>query len=115
MKRSMTEDLSKPVVTDVWSRLLEETRLALATLRAEDLEELSSLAENLAGRYAGAGLHSGQISGISSGDMLDMIKAHRLLGDLLVVTDRNYQFLRRLQGHTNNRVVTGKREMRWVL
>jgi hypothetical protein len=111
----MTEDSAKTAVMNSWSILIEQTRHALATLRAEDLEELSERAEGMSDVNAGAGSHLRHQEGIHPVELADVMREHRLLGDLLVVTDRNFKFLRRLQGRNHDSMCACERDIRWVL
>jgi hypothetical protein len=111
----MTEDSAKTAAMNSWSGLLEETRTALATLRAADLEELSVRADRMSDVNAGAELLHRHTAGIQPVELPNVMSEHRLLGDLLIATDRNYQFLRRLQNRGDDRVHAGDKDIRWVL
>jgi hypothetical protein len=71
---------------DAWEELLTATREALATLRAQELEELATQAEKMLEDGAPPATEPGRLK-----------TEHRLLGDLLSATDRNLQVLRRVR------------------
>jgi hypothetical protein len=76
-----------------WCGLLEETRQALSTLRAEDLEELAGRAErafDTNSRLAPQGAAE-----LGPADRANLTRERRLLGDLILATDRNRAVLRR--------------------
>ena len=73
--------------------LIDETRRALATLNADELEELARRAEQL-GR---ATLRGTEMRGLAA--------RHRVLGELLEATSGNLRVLRRMRGESA--------ELRW--
>lgn len=109
----MSEYMAETTGKESWSGLLEETRQALATLRAEDLEELSARAARM--YDAATGLEPRRRPGIRGAERAKVAKEHRLLGDLLLATDNNLQVLRRLDGRLHERVRAGGGNERWVL
>lgn len=100
--------------TDSWSGLLEETRQALSMLRVEDLGELSTRAQKMFDAAAVIGTRGQRGSGLGGAGMEKMKQEHRLLGDLLLATDKNLQVLRRLQCRLHSRVDAGEGNVRWV-
>jgi hypothetical protein len=76
---------------------------------------LSARAEEMSDVNAGAELHHRHKAGIHPVELADVMREHRLLGELLVVTDRNFKFLRRLQGRNHDSVRACERDIRWVL
>jgi hypothetical protein len=80
-----------------WNELLEQTRRALATLRAEDLEELAARADCMLSATVGDEWIRQRIPRPRTQELVDLTRQHRLLGDLLLATDRNLTVLRRLR------------------
>jgi hypothetical protein len=111
----MSEYMAETAGTDSWSGLLEETRQALATLRAEDLAELAARAVRMYDGAAGSEPRRRQRPGIRGAERAKVAREHRLLGDLLLATDKNLQVLRRLDGRLHERVRAGGGNERWVL
>jgi hypothetical protein len=121
----MSECMAEMAGKDSWSGLLEETRQALATLRAEDLEELAARAERMFDAAAGLESRRRQGPGIRGVERAKVAREHRLLGDLLLATDKNLQVLRRLdgrlhdgrlhEGRLHERARAGGGNERWVL
>jgi hypothetical protein len=110
----MSEGVAEMARTDSWSGLLEETRQALSKLRAEDLEELAARAQAM---FA-ANIEresSGQVrSTPTSEELVEVDREHRLLGDLLLATEKNLAVMRRLQGRLSDRTYDGEVNRRWV-
>ena len=96
--------------TDAWAGLLTETRQALATLRAQDLELLAARAERML-TAAGAGQRPTGRPEDRPANMIQVAAEHRLLGDLLLATGRNLEVLRRLR----DRMQAGEGNSRWGL
>jgi len=98
-----------------WRTLLAETRQALSTLRAEDLEELAARAQSMfdASTPGGSAPRQGSPRA-SAGSRAQLAKEHHLLGDLLLATDRNLKVLRRLRGRLRDPRHTGEVHSRWV-
>jgi hypothetical protein len=83
---------------DMWVELIEETRLALATLREEDLEVLAMRAEMAFDERLPA-----TNSWSADDETLRRLTAeHRMLRDLLEMTAGNLAVLRRLQNMEAN-------------
>ena len=82
-----------------WIGLVEETREALAHLRADELEALVSRAQQ--------SIDSGPHGMPGSADLRELAARHRILGDVLKETERNIAVLRRLRGRNG--------EGQWVL
>lgn len=78
-----------------WSVLLRQTRFALSTLRADELEDLAVRAERM------LKLPSECSNRHEIGDSANASHEHRLLGDLLAATDSNLQVLRRLRSRSH--------------
>lgn len=97
-----------------WSGLLAQTRQALATLRAEDLEELAARADCMLSATVGDDLIRQRIPRPQAQELLDLTRQNRLLGDLLLATDRNLAVLRRLRGDDCGRTGPGKVRSRWA-
>ena len=74
---------------NAWIGLLDETREALAHLRAEELEALALRAQKALDASSG--------SVANSGDLRELAARHRILGDVLRETERNILVLRRLR------------------
>jgi hypothetical protein len=115
----MLEGVAEMARTDAWSGLLEETRRALSTLRAEDLEELARRAQTMfqeaegqQSRQQGPPLTPPGISprGLSADEWTKLSAEHRLLGDLLQATEKNLRVLRRLR----DRARSGEGNTPWV-
>ena len=84
---------------NAWIGLVEETREALAHLRADQLEALvTRVQQEFEGGFEGAP---------RSADLRELAARHRILGDILKETERNIAVLRRLHGRDS--------EGRWVL
>lgn len=98
--------------TDAWRGLLEETRLALATLRADDLEALAVRAQAM---FEAASERGPLVNGV---ERAKVARQHRLLGDLLQATESNLEVLRRLSGGASDRMRgrtrAGEVDRRWV-
>jgi hypothetical protein len=99
-----------PDVTE-WSGLLESTRLALSTLRLEDLEKLAARAERILETTAVPG-PSAKLS-LTPSQRRKVLDQQHLLESLLVATDRNLAVLRRLRGASALSRVSGL-DSRWV-
>jgi len=91
--------------TGAWCELLAATQQALACLRADELEELSRLGEQML-RATRAG--ESALPGREHAGML--MARHRSLGDLLAATGSNAQVLRRL----HERGSIGEGNARWL-
>ncbi len=79
---------SEAVGKDVLVGLIDEARKGLATLRADELEELAERAQQL-GRAALRGM-----------DLREIVAQHRVLGEVLDATAGNLRVLRRLRGES---------------
>ena len=97
-----------------WIQLLEETRVALGSLRSDDLDRLSRRAEEM---FA-ADIEATQRPEVQrirgGGEASALSKGHRLLGDLLLETDRNCAVLWRTLGASQNPRRAGEETPRWV-
>jgi hypothetical protein len=115
----MLEGVAEMARTDAWSGLLEETRRALSTLRAEDLEELARRAQTMFQQaetqqtcQPGSPLSppGNSPKGISAAEWAKLSVEHRLLGDLLQATEKNLKVLRRLRDRSRS----GEGNTPWV-
>jgi hypothetical protein len=97
-----------------WGGLLVQTRQALATLRAADLEELAARADCMLRATVGQEGIRQRIPRPQAQELHNLTRQHRLLGDLLLATDRNLAVLRRLCGDKGDRTRAGKVNPRWV-
>jgi hypothetical protein len=73
-----------------WIALMRETREALAHLRTDELEALA--------QRANAALDATAKNVPRGDDLRELAARHRVLGDVLQVTERNLNVLRRLRG-----------------
>lgn len=80
---------------DVWSELLRAADGALATLDANELEELARRTEALVARVTDVSL-TGCEARESLAQLRIAVPDHRRLGNLLLATNDNLQVLRRL-------------------
>ena len=101
MEQLVANGMAEMVGTSELGRLLEETRHALATLAADDLEELAVRAE---------GMLQSKISGA---ELVHLTREHRLLNELLLATKRNISVLCRNIGYMPGPVCTGEAGTRW--
>jgi hypothetical protein len=85
------DDVARRSGTGTWEELLTAASEALATLRAQDLEELAVRAEHKLRDATPENLSALRRAGVAN-----LKSEHRLLGDLLVATDGNLQVLRRV-------------------
>ena len=84
---------------NAYIRLLDETREALAYLRADELEALALRARHM--------LDSAPDGAPPACDLRQLAAKHRILGDVLKETERNIMVLRRLRARNG--------EGSWVL
>jgi hypothetical protein len=91
---------------DQWKTLLDETRQALANLRADELEELAARAECMLAATLGTEPVRQRMSRPHARDIAHVGKQQRLLGDLLLATGSNLKVLD---------VTRNERGSRWVL
>jgi hypothetical protein len=94
-----------------WNGLLEQTRHALATLRAGELEELAARADCMLSATVGADWIRQRIPRPQAQELAALTRQRRLLGDLLLATDRNLAVLRRLRGGADEGA--GRMRSRW--
>jgi len=100
--------------TNEWNVLLAETRHALETLCAEDLEELASRAECMLAATLGFDMIRQHLSRPQGPDLIAMTKQQCLLGDLLRATNQNLAVLQRLRNRAGARPRTGEVNSRWA-
>jgi hypothetical protein len=96
-----------------WNGLLEQTREALATLRAEDLEELAARADCMLSATVGNDWIRQRIPSPQAQELADLTRQQRLLGKLLLATDRNLAVLRRMRGEAGERTGAGRARSPW--
>ena len=96
------------------SGLLEETRQALSALRAEDLEKLAARAE--AAFDANPHIEPPKQGGpdLYGADVAKLTRERRLLGDLMLATDRNLAVLQRLRHSAGDWPQAEGVDPRWV-
>jgi hypothetical protein len=85
-----------------WIGLAEQTRQALANLRADELEQLAARAQRMldaSGRDEARGRGESDRRGAAAGGTarVGMLRQHRLLRDLLLATEKNMDVLRRVR------------------
>jgi len=73
---------------DALASLIDETRRGLATLRADELEELVQRAQQIS------------VPALRGNDLRELAARHRVLGELLDATADNLQVLRRMRGES---------------
>ena len=95
-----------------WGALIEETRLALSTLRAQDLDELTARAHCMLAATVGQDSIRQRMPWPRQRELLEMTRQRRLLSDLLIATGKNLDVLRRMRGH--DCVRPGEANARWV-
>jgi hypothetical protein len=98
-----------------WCGLLQETRRALSTLRAEDLEELAARAERIFEMNPCLEPTKRAGSEVLRSDMASLTRERHLLGDLMLATHRNRRVLQRLHRGASGHPGTEGVEQRWVL
>jgi hypothetical protein len=81
-----------------WGRLLEETRAALASLRSDDLDKLSQRADEMFATDIEGAPQPGVQRLFGGQEVAALKRSQRLLGALLVATDRNRAVLRQVLG-----------------
>lgn len=101
----MSDGVVERAETDGWNDLLAQTRQALASLRAGELEELAARAETMFGVFELVPDEEGRT---------ELVREHRLLEDLLLATDRDLAVLRRLRGDAGDRAGAWKVNPRWA-
>jgi hypothetical protein len=112
--RSQSDARSNAPGTSEWSELLEQTRQSLSNLRAEDLDELAARAEcMLAATVASNSIRQRMPLPREKG-LADLVRQHRLLGDLIAATRSNLQVLRRARGGSSCDARHGEVNSRWV-
>jgi hypothetical protein len=109
----MSDGVAERAEAGDWGGLLAQTRRALATLRAEDLEELAARADCMLSATVGPDWIR-QVPRPEAQELLGLTRQNRLLGDLLNATGKNLAVLRRLRGAECGVTGAGKAESRWV-
>jgi hypothetical protein len=96
-----------------WNGLLEQTRQALATLRADDLEELAARADCMLSATVGDDWIRQRIPRPQAQELDGLSRQQRLLGDLLLATVWNLAVLRRLHGDACKGTGAGRMRSQW--
>jgi hypothetical protein len=97
-----------------WCGLLAETRLALSTLRQDDLEKLAARAEKMVEATTGHDADPLVNLEFGQGERSRVTKEYRLLGSLLAATGKNLEILQRLRGNSPRPNIAGEMDSRWV-
>jgi len=87
-----------------WNALLEETRQALATLRAEDLEELAERAQCMLAATVGSDAVRQRLPRPQGAELRALANQNNQLADQLRAIDRNLAVLRRLRNRAGGRL-----------
>jgi hypothetical protein len=99
---------------DPWTDLLRQARSALASLRAEDLEDLAGRAECMLEATIGDGVIRQRMRGPQQEPLAGLARERGLLRSLLVETDRNLKVLQRVRPDGRTGVRSGEVDSRWV-
>jgi len=104
--------------TNEWRGLLEQTRHALSTLRAEDLEALAAHTERV---FHATSCSEPESQGrpkarpqLPQPEVATLAREHHLLSELLLATEKNIEVLRILQSRQPGRTPAGELNSRWV-
>lgn len=97
-----------------WGVLLDETRLALSSLCAEDLDELAARAECMLSATVGEDPVRQRMSWPRGPELLELTRECGLLSALLVATDANLKVLRGIRGHESGPTRARETNSRWV-
>jgi predicted RNA-binding Zn ribbon-like protein len=108
----MMSDLAELAARDEWVELLVQTRLALSTLCADDLEELARHAERISG--ARLKLRSRSPEDAHPSLPRSLSAEHSLLADLLLATRQNLAVLQRSGVNLPVRDGTSEVNRRWA-
>jgi hypothetical protein len=108
----MADATAGPVGTDEWAGLLQQTRRALSTLCAADLEELAIRAERMSAPSAGFSSRPPEYAQTS--DLRILSAERRLLGSLLLATRRNLDVLQRPRANADSPGWTREVNRRWA-
>lgn len=108
----MVNSVTDTVDADGWGELLADARQALATLRAEELEDLAARADCMRRATTGEDWIRQRIPRPQAGEAVKLLREQRLLGDLLAATKQNLEVLRRLRG--DMRGCAGEGSSRWA-
>jgi hypothetical protein len=103
------DDVARRSGKGTWEELLTAASEALATLRAQDLEELTVRAEHMLRDATPENLSALRRAGVAN-----LKSEHRLLGDLLLATDRNLQVLRRVCARKSGSTAAGEAHRTWA-
>ncbi len=107
----MSDVIAEKSGTNEWGILIGQTRLALSTLRADDMEELGARAECMLSATFGHDAIRQRMPRPHENDLIEVTRERRLLEELLVATERNLNVLRRTGGDCRARV--GEASSRW--
>lgn len=110
----MKDALADKSSPNQWGELLNETRLSLATLRAEDLTELAARAECMLSATIGDDSIRQRLPWPHGQELLELSRECRLLSNLLAATTRNLEVLRRIPGRGLDCTRAGEANSRWV-
>jgi hypothetical protein len=94
----MAEKMAGMDASDSWSKLLQESRLALSTLQAGALEELAGRAECMLAATVGGDPIRQRIARPQLRRVPGIVRECGLLRDLLDASDRNLRVLRGIRG-----------------
>jgi hypothetical protein len=109
----MAEEIVATGAFDPWGELLQQSRLALSTLRAGVLEDLAERAECMLAATVGGEPVRQRIAGPGFCGRTEIAREFGLLRDLLRASDCNLQVLRRGRGQTEE-YRTGETRPTWV-
>lgn len=98
----MANEMVSAEIADLCSDLLEQSRMALTTLQAERLEELTKRAEHLLADAIVSNPVQSPVAGMQLYFAPELVRQRSLLGDLLHASSRNLQVLRTAHGDTKN-------------
>jgi hypothetical protein len=107
----MSKALAEIDVRDEWAALLEQTRQALSTLRAVDLEELAVRADRMSKVFAFKWRSQEDAQTLAP---FNLSAEHRLLGSLLLATRRNLDVLQRSHAKPTHPDRTSEVNSQWV-
>lgn len=109
----MSEGKDEIAGTMEWGRLIEEARMALSTLRAGDLEELAGRAERMFGESVRGTQRRGKPK-LFGANLSCVTAQHRLLGNLLIATQKNLEVLRRMHTEARDERLAERGNLPWA-
>ncbi len=107
----MSDAMTEKTGMNEWVVLIGDTRLALSTLHAEQIEEVRARAEWMLSATFGHDAIRQRMAPPWETQLLELTREHRLLHQLLVATKRNLDVLRRTRG--DFRATVGEVNSRW--